>query len=118
MTNDGTTTDRPLTSAERALLSHLLRDDPVGERIVSRLSEYRVAEMNDGGMGSVRTIGDHDRTIGRTAAEAACDDADHTPMSIVINLDQRDELFEIDIWRIDFRSLQRYPAPENTVRVV
>ena len=102
---------RPLSSAERALLEHLL-PEPHRSSILPRLSEYHVTPMDDGGMGSVRVVGATDRVLGTCVAECDAPDRDGTHLWIAINLDQHDELFEIDIWRVDFKPLQRFPPPE------
>ena len=108
--------ERPLSAAERALIEHLLRE-PHRTAIVPRLDVYRVVPMDDGGMGSVRVVGSEGRTLGTVAAECESYDIDGTPLSITVNLDQVGELFEIDIWRVDFKPLKRFPPPEHCIIV-
>jgi hypothetical protein len=69
-----------------------------------------VEEMNDGGMGSLLFVGAPDRRFGRCIGEAEFDDADGVRVSVALNLDQRDELFELDLWKVDFSPLQRIAA--------
>jgi hypothetical protein len=71
--------------------------------------------MNDGGMGSLRfrTPDNQRRHFSKKIAEAEFTDEDGTPVSAVVNLDEIGELFELDIWRVDFSPLKRYPRPED-----
>jgi hypothetical protein len=34
-------------------------------------------------------------------------------VSVVVNLDNSDELLELDLWKVDFSPLKRYPRPEE-----
>jgi hypothetical protein len=71
--------------------------------------------MNDGGMRSVRfRIADNrQRRFGQKIAEAAFTDEDGTLASAVVNVDQNGELFELDIWKVNFSPLKRYLRPEE-----
>jgi hypothetical protein len=69
-----------------------------------------VEEMNDGGMGSLRFVGSADRRLGECVGEAEFDDADGVVVSVALNVDQRGELFELDVWKVDFSPLQRIAA--------
>jgi hypothetical protein len=68
--------------------------------------------MLDGGMGSIRFVGDqpHERHLGKVLREAKFLDADGTLVLISINLDQNGTLFEVDFWKVDFSPLCRYPS--------
>lgn len=69
-----------------------------------------VQQMNDGGMGSLRTCSIRaDRMLGRIVAEGEFRDADGTPVFVAINEDQYGELFELDVWKADFSPLIRIP---------
>jgi hypothetical protein len=69
--------------------------------------------MNDGRMGSVKIVGPETRQFGGTIAKCTCRDSDGTPVSIAINVDQDGNLFEIDIWKVDFTPLVKFPAVEE-----
>jgi hypothetical protein len=74
--------------------------------------------MNDGGMGSIRFInppGTELRSIGKALAEAQYTDEDGVPVSIVVNADKNNELYELDFWKVDFSPLRRYPKPEQLI---
>ncbi len=76
------------------------------------LDKATVSDMNDGGMEGIRFIGPVDATYGSSLCEADGKDADGVPLSISINLDKQDNLFELDIWKVDFSPLKRYPTPD------
>lgn len=72
-----------------------------------------VREMRDGGMGSLRFSGSDERRYGGTLAEAEFKDADGTAVSVALMLDEIGELFELDIWKVDFSPLIRVPPVEQ-----
>ncbi|MDH2348702.1 hypothetical protein [Bradyrhizobium sp. SSUT77] len=96
---------RPLTPNERDLVAFILgRHSPLQDHF------GLVEEMKDGGMGSLLFVGAADRRFGRCIGEAEFDDADGVLVSVALNLDQRDELFELDLWKVDFSALQGIAA--------
>ena len=106
---------RKLRKEEAALIAAMLRNSPKADELLRSLSERRVQEMNDGGMGSLRfrTADNRQRHFSKKIAEAEFTDQDGTLVSAVVNLDEIGELFELDIWRVDFSPLKRYPRPED-----
>ena len=40
-------------------------------------------------------------------------DADGVPVSAALNLDQDHHLFELDVWKVDFSPLQRWPTAQD-----
>jgi hypothetical protein len=96
---------RPLTPKERDLVAFIL-----GQHSPFQDHFGLVDEMNDGGMGSLLFVGAADRRFGRCIGECEFDDADGVLVSVALNLDQRDELFELDLWKVDFSPLQRIAA--------
>ena len=80
-----------------------------------------VEPMTDGGMGSLRFAAPacegSQRRLGEVFAEGAFTDRDGMPVSFSVNLDDRGGLFELDIWRVDFKPLQSLP-PEGAVVTV
>lgn len=68
--------------------------------------------MNDGGMGSIKFVGPDTtaQKYGSTIAEAEFYDDDGVTVSTALFLDQYGKLFELDIWKVDFSPLRRYPA--------
>jgi hypothetical protein len=69
--------------------------------------------MNDGGMGSLRFVGSADRRFGKCIGEAEFDDLDGVPVSVALNVDQYGQLFELDLWKVDFSPLKRIAARDE-----
>jgi hypothetical protein len=46
-------------------------------------------------------------------AEGAFTDRDGVPVSFSVNLDEEGALFELDIWRVDFQTLQSLPREDG-----
>ena len=59
--------------------------------------------MKDGGMGSLKF---HPSRTGRTMSAVAAEyrfcDSDGIPVSVELLLDQNGEMFELDVWKVDF----------------
>ncbi|MGA7524213.1 MAG: hypothetical protein WBW84_17305 [Acidobacteriaceae bacterium] len=73
-------------------------------------------DLNDGGMGSIRLVegaDDSKRRMGRELVSVNYTDEDQIPVLISLNVDERGHLFEIDIWKVNFRPLLRYPGPDD-----
>lgn len=101
---------RPLKPEEKALLSALLIRNPAAAAILLQLDRYLVKDMADGGMGSVRVVGSDDRRMGGTVAEIELTDSDGMPLVITVIKDESGDLYEIDIWKVDFSPLKTYPT--------
>lgn len=111
---------RQLRAEEKLLLGSLLNGHPRRAELLSQLESIRVVDLSDGGMGSVRffTSGDPaTKCLGIAAAEAEWNDTDGVPVSAVLNLDKDGNLYELDIWKVDFSPLREYPEPSR-VRVI
>ena len=81
--------------------------------LMPRFDIATVDDMLDGGMGSLWFSSDEPRRLGAVVAEADYVDMDGVPLSIVINVDQNGQLFELDIWKVNFLPLECYPSPEE-----
>jgi hypothetical protein len=99
---------RPIREDERALIKHLLSLVKGGSRY--QIPE-EVANLTEGGMGGIQlaTRGEHTADI----VEADYKDTDGRDVLITLTMNQYDELFDLDIWKADFSSLQRYPTPDK-----
>ena len=112
---------RLITSSEYAFLCRAAR--AVGKSLddVGLSAGTMVEPMADGGMGSLRFAAPacegSQRRLGEVFAEGAFTDRDGMPVSFSANLDDRGGLFELDIWRVDFKPLQSLP-PEGAVVTV
>ena len=73
----------------------------------------RVKPMDDGGMGSLMLFPDGKETdkpvFGRTVFEYEFKDADRANVLASLNLDERGQLFELDIWKVNFEPLIKFP---------
>jgi hypothetical protein len=108
---------RRLRDGEVLVLSVLLRaaGDPWTD---IDLSDLMVAEMDDGGMGSLTFLPpDPERRFGRTLVEGWFTDEDGMPVSVAVFLDRQDRLFELDVWKVDFSPLRRLPASEAEITI-
>jgi len=95
---------RPLFAHERLLVEALLQCagmNPASER-------FSVEEMDDGGMGSL-TFAPPGRTLGGAVAECEFEDADGVLVLVVLNVDPAGQLLELDMWKVDFAPLGRWP---------
>jgi hypothetical protein len=103
---------RPLRQEESDILHALLQFVPADAQPPVD-DDLRVVDLLDGGMGSIRfTDGQSsNQKMGRELVTAHCVDADEIPVILSINLDEAGRLFEIDIWKVDFSPLIRYPNP-------
>ena len=103
---------RALRPIERELVERMLAGKDVKPGTEANLPSLLVEDMQDGGMGSIRflTSGHSARHFGRAVAQAEYIDEDGVLVSIVINVDQENELYEVDFWKVDFSPLKRYPA--------
>jgi hypothetical protein len=81
---------RKLKRTEHALVTAL------APSVTAGLDDVLVVEMRDGGMGSVRFLNGSDRRRSRSIAEAEYVDDDGVSVSIELNVDEKDELFELD----------------------
>jgi hypothetical protein len=69
-----------------------------------------VIELNDGKMGSVSFDLDKNKTRNRKIVEAEYRDSDGILVSIELTADKEDNLFELDLWKVDFSPLITYPT--------
>jgi len=106
---------RKLRKEEVDLITAMARHSSKSNEVLRSLSDRLVEDMKDGGMGSLRfkDADNRERRFGKKIAEAEFTDEDGIPVSAVLNLDDNGELFELDIWKVDFSALKRYPRPEE-----
>ena len=101
---------RHLMPDEKRLLMLLLSSRPDGVRLRGQIDEVLVQEMADGGMGGLRFEEEGaDRRRFTTLASAQFKDADGISVLVSLDLDQNGRLFELDVWKVDFSSLQQIP---------
>jgi hypothetical protein len=88
---------------------------PMESVILDSIEDAVVEELGDGGMGSLKFVDllSSDQRFAKQLREATFADDDGVPVSITINLDQNNGLFELDIWKADNSSLKRFPRPDD-----
>src|SRR5437588_3670857 len=106
---------RKLRKEEVDLIAAMVRNSPEANKILRSLPKSLVKEMKDGGMGSLRfkDVDNGERSFGKKIAEAEFADEDGIPVSVVVNIDNNGDLLELDLWKVDFSPLKRYPRPEE-----
>jgi hypothetical protein len=106
---------RPLRAEETALVRKLLAGTRLEDELGRPLAEVLVGDMSDGGMGSIRFCATEPqrRLYGSTIGEGSFLDRDGTLVWVALNLDQFGNLFELDMWKVDFSPLLRYPDPRD-----
>jgi hypothetical protein len=104
---------RSLRDNEKALLAALIQGKPGEEKLLNSLENAVVEEMEDGGMGSLRFHWSDQvepRCLGESLVERQFIDSDGIPVMVAINLDDQGDLFELDIWKVDFSPLKQFPV--------
>ncbi|MBP0605700.1 MULTISPECIES: DUF6984 family protein [Burkholderia] len=102
---------RRLKQDERGLLVALIAGEPKANDLLASLGDAIVEEMEDGGMGGLLFYrpDDRPRRLGKKLVEKEFVDIDGVPVMVAVNLDDHGELYELDIWKVDFSPLKRFP---------
>ena len=94
---------RNLNPTEIVIITKLLKM----AKLEVDISQLLVNPMNDGGMGSLAIGYNYDsRQLGHEIAEYMFKDLDGTPVSAALNIDKQGNLYELDIWKVDFSPTQ------------
>ena len=108
---------RPVSGQEKAVIVALLKGKPVVPHLIESLNGLVVAELNDGGMGSLslipKGVEGAARSFGQQLVLAEFTDSDGVPVSVALNLDGAGNLYELDIWKVNFSPLLNWPAPAD-----
>ena len=106
---------RPLRDEEKSLIVKLLDRVPERARLIGQLDGAGVEEMHDGGMGSVLFQGPNEfkRRLANEVASGRFKDTDGTAVVVSVNIDQFGDLFELDLWKVDFSALIRFPRADE-----
>jgi len=117
---------RDPSDEERSLLLAVIvhhSNESEKDKFIIDLNSVVVADMQDGGMNSLRlAVKEPNGEIrsGDRFSRAICDlmssDVDGIPVSLVINLDEDSNLFELDIWRVDYSPLHSVSVLKNNLR--
>jgi hypothetical protein len=102
---------RPIHAHERPLVDALFERAGLTRPVDSTL----VGEMDDGGMGSL-AFAPLGRRLGGTVSECQFTDADGVLVCAALNLDENGFPLELDMWKVDFEPLVRWPEKAQLVR--
>ncbi|MDD7888279.1 hypothetical protein [Flavivirga sp. 57AJ16] len=101
---------RDLKIEEYQLLENMLKEL---KEYDFNLNELKVVDMLDGGMGSLYIVNAlktrEERKMNKAIIEKQFYDVDDVPISVSINIDTDGNLFELDIWRVDFNPIINFP---------
>ena len=102
---------RDLHSYEKPLILFLLER----ANLALSLDDIKAIPLNDGGMGSLQFCSSHtqNRRLGKTPSECTFRDKDNTEVLAFLNLDQNGQLFELDIFKVDFSPLLQWPTQQE-----
>lgn len=100
---------RSLGGDELRLIETLLTAADASQAVRCELQHAQVEPMKDGGMGSLRFIYDDAASVGQELLTATAMDEDGVPIEITFNLDRKGRLYELDLWKVDFSPLRRFP---------
>jgi hypothetical protein len=98
-----------MTLREIKFISGLLAGVPASEQLVASLRTALVEELEDGGMGSLRFYhaDGRIRSFGRELLDQVTVDSDGVPISVTVNVDEFGDLYELDVWKVDFSPTKR-----------
>ena len=111
---------RNLYPQEKRLVSHLTETAKDSGFTPSDLDDIKVSEMEDGGMGSLLfhssdSGGAGCRMFGRAVSECSFHDEDGILVIATLHVDQKGELFELDMWKVNFGKLVKIPSKFQTL---
>lgn len=103
---------RLLKDKERALLTALMMESLQATQLVESLNQVLVEEMDDGGMGSLRFhySDSKSRHFAKRLIDREFVDSDGVPVRVAINLDEYGDIYDLDVWKVDFSPLRRFPV--------
>jgi hypothetical protein len=95
-------------------LKHLLG----AAQLDAEVDQLLVKPMADGGMGSLQFHPPRgDRCMGSEVASCEFIDSDGVVVSATLNLDEQERLFELNVWKVDFSPLNRWPTADELVKL-
>jgi hypothetical protein len=107
---------RKIRDDEKALIIFLIEGISDERKLHASLQTALVEEMEDGGMGSLRITWqgeDTARHFEHVLSTHTFLDSDGVEISIAINVDKHGDLFELDVWKVDFSPVKRFPTIEK-----
>lgn len=102
---------RALREEEKALVQHLITLIPGKEKTYEVPTAAR--ELDDGGMGSITFDLARQRQYGRDLVQVKYTDTDDVDVIITLIADNEGDLYELELWKINFHGLKQYPSPDR-----
>jgi hypothetical protein len=102
---------RTLGSEEQALIEHMLHEVSQENRFRDLISNCLVEDLSNGGMGSTRFDSQNrgERRLGEDLCQSEFLDFDGVPILATLSLDNFGQLFELDLWKVDFSPILQFP---------
>jgi hypothetical protein len=104
---------RTIRNDEAALLKFLISKIPITH--YQYQIPLEVSEMDDGGMGSLLLNHHSGRRFGTDLIEAHYYDSAGTLIIVVLVEDDKHDLFELDMWKVDNSPLIKFPTPDKLI---
>jgi hypothetical protein len=96
---------RNIRNVEKDLVEHLLTLSSTGDRF--QIPD-KVYQLNDGGMGSIRFV-DKTQAYFNDLIQVQYFDTDNIPVLITLT-EANNNLYELDIWKVNYKKLKTYPT--------
>ena len=109
---------RTLKKEEKEILEKMLYTSQWKNRFSIDLDNIKVQNMDDGGMGSIKfisklKISEDKRVMKECISKNEFIDKDGILVQISLNIDNNDNLYELDFWKVNFSPINKYPKPED-----
>lgn len=109
---------RPLTIKEKKLIWLMVKNTPYKSKILSKISAYKVIDMDDGDMGSITVVArskNNREKFSRIIAQKEFKDSDGVMISVAVIVDNYGDFYELDIWKVNFQPILNYPSAKSEI---
>ena len=100
---------RLIKPEEKEIIKYLLAHLP--DKGHSYIIPFQVTQLDDGGMGSIQLSENSKHHNDLIQMEYV--DIDGQKVFVTLTENEYGELFDLDIWKVDFSPLKQYPTPEK-----
>lgn len=101
---------RNLREKERRLIAKLISDGNMEQIVDEGWPQWRVVELKDGGMGSLRFLGVVGGKPLKNAGELEFLDSDGVMVSVALLTNQNGQPAELDVFKADFSAVIALPS--------
>jgi hypothetical protein len=112
--------NRKLTKSEELLLEVLVKKSSLSFPLDWK-ENLLVRPMDDGGMGSLllfpRGLMNEKRMMGTRISECRFLDKDGIEVIASLNIDDKGDLYELDVWKTDFSPLISFPSSTKDINL-